>query len=407
MQLQSGQNVPLSGSQFELALSWKNRNVGDVDVSCFALASNGKVRTDDDFVFFNAPKFAGGGVVLDASQASFRLDLDALPSAIEKLAFTLTLAKVQPGQTVAGLGHIQAVASLSEPLTFALDTTGRSEVALIVCEIYLRNGAWKFRAQGQGFNGGLKPLAESFGVVVDQDEAAVPAPSAPPPSAPPPPSVSPPPPLPPRESTSPAPSPLSLSKITLEKKGESISLEKKGTDFGTIVVNLNWTAMQQKKGLFGRRTSIDLDLGCLIELADGQKGCVQALGNNFGSLTQEPYIQLDGDDRTGGHAAGETIRINGSHWNKMRRVLIFAFIYKGVSNWAAANGSVTVKAPGQADIEVRLDSHSRDKEMCAVALLENRAGGLQITKLVEYFSGHDVMDKQYNWGLRWAPGAKD
>ena len=102
--------------------------------------------------------------------------------------------------------------------------------------------------------------------------------------------------------------------ISLEK-GKKVNLrkqEKKG--LGEILVNLNWNNKPAKKGflgsLFGGGSKpIDLDLGCLYELKNGRKGTVQALGNAFGSLQQEPYIALDGDDRTGAVATGENLRI--------------------------------------------------------------------------------------------------
>ncbi len=80
--------------------------------------------------------------------------------------------------------------------------------------------------------------------------------------------------------------------IELKKKGESINLSKKGRDMGEILVNLKWNQNPKaaKRGgflasLFGSgQKNFDLDLGCLYELKSGEKGCVQALGNAFGSL---------------------------------------------------------------------------------------------------------------------------
>ena len=122
---------------------------------------------------------------------------------------------------------------------------------------------------------------------------------------------------------------IRLSKVTLDKSRPSISLEKTAAGFGEIKVNLNWN--QGTSGLLGgflgKRGAIDLDLGCLFEMQDGFKGAVQALGNRFGDLREEPYIQLMGDDRTGSVADGEWLRINGQQWNKIERILIFAFIY--------------------------------------------------------------------------------
>ena len=94
------------------------------------------------------------------------------------------------------------------------------------------------------------------------------------------------------------------------QKGQKVSLKKNvPTGLGEILVNLNWNSKQRKKGflasLFGSDSAIDLDLGCLYELKNGQKGAVQALGNAFGSLDKPPFVSLDGDDRTGDVAGGE------------------------------------------------------------------------------------------------------
>ena len=68
---------------------------------------------------------------------------------------------------------------------------------------------------------------------------------------------------------------------------------------------------------------------------------------------------------------------------------------------------VTLQAPGQPTLEIRLDSHRNDQRMCALALLENQGGNLKVTKLVEYFQDHRYMDQAYGFGLRWVAGSKD
>ena len=124
--------------------------------------------------------------------------------------------------------------------------------------------------------------------------------------------------------------------ISLEK-GKKVSLQKGSqAGLGEILVNLNWNARPVKKGLFGMLgggQGIDLDLGCLFELKDGQKVAVQALGNAFGSLRQPPFIALDGDDRTGAVTTGENLRIDGNKIAIFKRILVYTFIYEGVANW--------------------------------------------------------------------------
>ncbi len=285
-------------------------------------------------------------------------------------------------------GHVRFMDAGGEVGRFAF--TGADfadERALMLLEIYRKDGVWRTCALGQGFNGGLSALVQHFGGTV-----AEPAPAPEPPKPPTP--------------------PVNLGKITLEKRGNTVSLDKKANaDHGEILINLNWTmrAGAAKKGFFGgaRPNNIDLDLGCLFELRNGDKSVVQALGDTFGDYQSPPYIALDADDRSGASAGGENLRINGRHWDEIKRVLVYAFIYEGVPNWAEANALITLKTPGQPEIEIQLDSSSNNLPMCAIALLENQGGSVRITKLVDYYRGHLDIDKAHHWGLEWVRGKKD
>lgn len=203
---------------------------------------------------------------------------------------------------------------------------------------------------------------------------------------------------------------VNLKKIELTKKGQSINLEKKSAALGEIVVNLNWN--QQQTGgflskLMGKNTGIDLDLGCLYELTDGTKGSVQALGNSFGALQKAPFIQLDGDDRTGAVSGGENLRINGNEIARIKRLVVYTFIYEGAANWAQANGVVTLKYPGGQEIEVRLNESRSNLGMCAIAMIENvKNETFKVERLVEYFDGHQSLDRAYGWGMQWRTGSK-
>ncbi|MER1986391.1 MAG: TerD family protein [Solibacillus sp.] len=203
---------------------------------------------------------------------------------------------------------------------------------------------------------------------------------------------------------------VNLKKIELTKKGQSINLEKKSAALGEIVVNLNWN--QQQTGgflskLIGKNSGIDLDLGCLYELTDGTKGSVQALGNSFGALQKAPFIQLDGDDRTGAVSGGENLRINGNEVARIKRLVVYTFIYEGAANWAQADGVVTLKYPGGQDIEVRLNESRSNLGMCAIAMIENvKNETFKVERLVEYFDGHQSLDRAYGWGMQWRTGSK-
>lgn len=204
---------------------------------------------------------------------------------------------------------------------------------------------------------------------------------------------------------------VNLSKINLTKESPTVSLSKGGAGQGVVRVNLNWSRGEQKKGflakLTGATSGVDLDLGCLYELADGSKGVIQALGNSFGSLNSAPYIHLDGDDRTGSAQGGENMHINLERPELFKRVLIFAMIYEGAANWAAVDGVVTLTQPSGQEIEVRLDSPNNGARICAIAMVQSTGQGVTVQRLVEYVNGSQSdLDRQYGWGMQWQAGRK-
>ncbi|KWO78560.1 tellurium resistance protein TerA [Burkholderia ubonensis] len=378
-----GGNAPVATGQLRVDIHYAPIPGADIDISAFALTTTGKVRGDGDMCFYGQTTILGGAVQLTGSaagRAEFTLDLGRLDPAVEKIALTATIY-----ENKAAFDRVSTLAlAVTGGIEAQIPTGGMSETALILGEFYLRQGAWKFRCVGQGFAGGLEPLAKHFGVDV---AAPAPVPPAPPKST------------------------VSLSKVTLDKTRSSISLDKPAAGFGEIKVNLNWNRGSGSGGgllggLFGKGSSVDLDVGCLFELQDGYKGVVQALGNCFGDLNDEPYIQLMGDDRTGSVAGGEWLHINGKQWSEIKRILVFAFIYEGAPNWKATDGVVTVFVPGQPEIEVRLNEEGGRHGMCAIALLENVGGAVKVTRRVDFHRGHDDMDRAYGWGMRWRAGSK-
>jgi tellurite resistance protein TerA len=204
---------------------------------------------------------------------------------------------------------------------------------------------------------------------------------------------------------------VNLSKINLTKDSPTVSLSKGGAGQGVTRINLNWSRGEQKKGFLAKLTGaaggVDLDLGCLFELADGSKGVIQALGNSFGALNTPPYIHLDGDDRTGSAQGGENMHINLERPELIKRVLIFAMIYEGAANWAAVDGVVTLTQPSGQEIEVRLDSPNNGARICAIAMLQSTPQGVTVQRLVEYVNGSQSdLDRAYDWGMKWQAGRK-
>jgi len=381
-----GANAPVASGPLTVDVRYSPLAGADIDVSAFLLTAAGKVRGDQDMCFYGQKSVNGGAVqLIEASSgvARFNLDLSRLDPAVEKVALSATIHENKASfSSVAQLSL-----SISGGLEAHIPTAGMNETALILGEFYRRQGEWKVRCVAQGFAGGLEPLAKNFGVEV----AAPPAPAS-----------------------APAPEPVkakvSLSKITLDKTRSSISLEKTSAGFGEIKVNLNWNRRTSGGGggffSMKKNTAIDLDVGCLFELRDGDRSVIQALGNRFGDLQRAPYIKLMGDDRSGSLSEGEWLHINGDKWSEIRRILVFAFIYEGAPNWQETDGVVTIHVPGQPPIEVRLNEEGGRQGMCAIALLENDNGAVKVSRRVEFFQGHEPMDRAYGWGLRWKAGSK-
>lgn len=388
MNLTPGGNAPVQNQ----ILTVRVLSGAEVDISAFRLYGDGKVRGDTDMVFYGQPvnddqtlRLSGAG-----TDTAFTVNLPALSADVQKIAFTATC---DGGQTVAQLRRlvIQVECDGAVALSGEVETQSRQEAALILGELYRRNGEWKFRFVAQGFNGGLKPLAEYFGIDVEDKPAPAPAPT-------------------PTPTPTPSSGRVNLNKVSLTKEKPSISLSKQD-DFGEMRVNLNWSRGQAPKGgffggVFNGNRGIDLDLGAFVELNSGRRTIVQALGNMFGDLRGEPYVQLQGDDRTGSFNEGEWLHINGREWKNIKEVLIFTFIYEGVPSWESTDGAVTIHVPGQPPIETLLTEGNNRNNMCAIARLVNEGGAIRVERINRYFNSHSDMDGAFGWGFRWKAGSK-
>ncbi|MFT5720249.1 MAG: tellurite resistance protein TerA [Motiliproteus sp.] len=397
--LTAGGNVSLPTD----VLSVTVRTGKTADVASFRTYEDGKTRSDLDFVFYGQTSNDDSSICLTASDlsTSFEVDLLRLKSDVKKIAFTIT----------ADMGDLSSLAPVcievaqgAEVLVRAdVAMSDRNEAALILGELYRRNDEWKFRFVSQGFNGGLKPLAEHFGVDISDDSSA-PEPAPEPVSNPAPTPTPTPTALPPESK------PLSLNKISLSRANPTISLQKKSTTYGLMKVNLNWNRKKPQagliSGLFGGHKPITLDLGAFVKLRDGM-GVVQALGGNYGSVQDPPYLQLQGEDRTGPVTDGEWLHINGDKWAEIEEILLFTFIYKGVPDWAEAKGVVSIQLPNQPAVETLLNEGSMGKTTCAIARLINQEGQFKIERVNRYFSGLTAMDEALGWGFSWESGSKE
>ena len=165
-----------------VGLGWDARSTDgtefDLDASAFLLKADGKVRADSDFIFYNQLKSVDGSVEHtgdnrtgegDGDDEAIKVDLSKIPADIHKIAFTVTIHEAEArrqsfGQVRNAFIRIVNQDTNVEVGRYDLAEDASTETAMIFAELYRHGTEWKFRAVGQGFNGGLKPLAESFGL---------------------------------------------------------------------------------------------------------------------------------------------------------------------------------------------------------------------------------------------------
>jgi len=165
-----------------VGLGWDTRSTDgvdfDLDASAFLLKADGKVRADSDFIFYNQLKSVDGSVehtgdnrtgAGDGDDEAIKVDLSKVPADIDKIAFTVTIHEAEVrkqnfGQVSNAFIRIVNQDNNSEVARYDLAEDASTETAMIFAELYRHGSEWKFRAVGQGFRGGLKPLAESYGL---------------------------------------------------------------------------------------------------------------------------------------------------------------------------------------------------------------------------------------------------
>ncbi|MCB8904821.1 MULTISPECIES: TerD family protein [unclassified Streptomyces] len=308
-----GSNIPLTVARVAVDVAAPVR----LDVSGLLLGANGKVRSDDDFIFYNQPSGpgvtyrSGGGAAPDA----ILVDTGAVPAGIERIV--VTASPDAAGQTFQGIEPTATLRNADDGTVLATFTPPQlaNETALVVVEIYLRNGAWKARAVGQGYANGLAGIATDFGVSVDDEPAAAPAaPAAVAPPAPVAPPVAPPvPPAPPVAPVDPriaaatpsAPAaPAPSGKINLDKgrvslqKNQTVSLVKGGRPLlSQVKMGLGWEPAYRGK---------DIDLDASVIAYGAQRNHLDSC--YFGKLSiLNGSVKHSGDNLTGEGAGDDEV----------------------------------------------------------------------------------------------------
>ncbi|MGW7089935.1 TerD family protein [Streptomyces sp. NPDC054871] len=302
-----GSNIPLSAPRVAVDVAAPVR----LDVSGLLLTADGKVRSDDDFIFFNQPSGpgvtyqSGGGTTPD----KITVDTTAVPAGIEKIV--VTASPDAAGQTFQGIEPTATIRNADDGSVLATFTPPQlgGETALVIVEVYLRNGAWKARAVGQGYSNGLAGIATDFGVSVEEPAApaapaaaAPAAPMAPPSGAPvqgPPPPVADPrlaAPAAPAAPPAPAAPAPGAGKINLDKgrvslqKNQTVSLVKGGKPLlSQVKMGLGWEPAYGGK---------DIDLDASVIAYGPQRNHVDSC--YFGKLSiVNGAIKHSGDNLTG------------------------------------------------------------------------------------------------------------
>ncbi|QDP83112.1 stress protein [Nocardia otitidiscaviarum] len=172
-----GANVPVPSSAVRVELGWQSGpGVPDADASALLLMSSGKVRSDADFVFYNQRQHPSGAVNHEGKQQGTQVTdvLSVRLTQVEPQIEKIVIAASSDGGTFSQLRglHVRVVDADSGAEVARFDSTdATSETAFVLGELYRRQGAWKFRAVGQGYASGLAGLATDFGISVDDAPA--------------------------------------------------------------------------------------------------------------------------------------------------------------------------------------------------------------------------------------------
>lgn len=185
--LSKGGNVSLSKEApglktVRVGLGWDTRSTDgagfDLDASAFVLNAENKVRSDADFIFYNNKNGAGGAVVHQGDNTTGEgegddetvvVNLDQLPPEVAKISFAVTIHDAESrkqnfGGVTNAFIRILNDAGGAEIARFDLSEDASTNTAMIFGDLYRNGEEWKFKAIGQGFDGGLGPLAKSMGV---------------------------------------------------------------------------------------------------------------------------------------------------------------------------------------------------------------------------------------------------
>jgi stress response protein SCP2 len=437
-ELAKGQNTVVGAGRVTAEL----HGAGDpVDLSALLVGADGRVRSDDDMIFYNQPVAESGAVRHRAADADgperVEVDPGALPEDVDRVVLVGSCDPDDRTRTFRDVKDlvVRAVQEGAEPIRFCPPALVDGERAVLLLEIYRRGPAWKLRAIGQGYSEGLAGLATDFGVQVEEtaeDAGAVERPEAaqgPEPVQPSPyaepvgrvgvgaatgvPASSP--------AVPPAPADLvkpPLGRISLDKGGQaSISLDKQDRDL-TITAALEWDGGSDQR----RRRGADLDLyalfvpaakalrgarepGTLVksghrpqgeplraaggpaaggpsDTAKKGKGADVVYYKQLGSLKNRPFIVLDGDSRVPGR---ESVRIVRPDEQGYVLLCAYSAVSNGFGSFRSFGAKVVVTDGRGSTVTVPLFENTKTRYWVAIALIDfTGADGAAIRQIEAY-----------------------
>ncbi|MEU8680070.1 TerD family protein [Streptomyces sp. NPDC048611] len=378
-----------------------------VDLSALLVAVDGKVRSDDDMVFFNQPSAESGAVRHFAADADGpeRIEVNpaALPPEVDRVVMVGSCDPEDVTRTFREVDQVtvRVVHAGADPLRFRPPALTDGERAVLLVEMYRRGSAWKLRAIGQGYANGLAGLATDFGVEVEEPEelhaavgqpeehSVVPTPAEPAPA--------------PRTSLLKPP----LGSISLDKRGHvSVGLDKHDRDL-EITASLEWDGGSERR----RRLGADLDLYALLVPASkallgratpgtlvksghtpqgdplpmqastgpaDAKGTPQATAKRDksadvvyykrrGSLKKRPFIRLDGDSRGPGR---ESVRILRPSEQGYVLLCAYSAVSNGFGSFRSFGAKVVITDGRGSTVTVPLFENTKTRYWVAIALID-------------------------------------
>lgn len=384
---------------------------GAVDLSALLVAADGKVRSDDDLVFYNQPSAESGAVrhVAADAEGPERIEVDpaALPADVDRVVLVGSCDPDDASRTFREVKEVlvRACQLGAEPVHFRPPALTDGERAVLLTELYRRGEAWKLRAIGQGYADGLAGLATDFGIEVAEE-----------PEAPEEPVLQAEAPARPAQEVHAAPTapPMSLrkpplGKISLDKGGQvSMSLDKADREL-VVTATLEWDGGSEER----RRRGADLDLyalfvpaskavrgerapGTVITAKKGSrpasdpdtarkgKGADVVYYKRLGSLKNSPFIHLDGDARVPGC---ETLRIVRPDQQGYVLLCAYSAVSNGFGSFRSFGAKVVVTDGRGSTVTVPLFENTKTRYWVAIALVDFTESDGAAIRHVEAYSG--------------------